>query len=174
MNTPLRIVSRPLQQTVDLHRLVRMQPSELQRLHRSIFGCDTPSGNPEQARRKIAWRIQSEREGGLPESARQHALAIARASSLRIRLNRRNPDSPLPHATVTGIVSDHDSRLPMPGSVIVKEHRGRRIIVRVLDSAFEYDGKRFRSLSAIAKEITGTKWNGMLFFGLANPRAHGR
>jgi len=62
----------------------------------------------------------------------------------------------------------------MPGSVIVKEHRGRRIIVRVLDSGFEYDGRRFRSLSAVAKEITGTKWNGMLFFGLANPRAHGR
>ena len=174
MNTPLRIVSRAPQQPLDLDRLARMQSSELQRLHRSIFGCDTPSGNSEQARRKIAWRIQSEREGGLPESARQHAIAIARESSLRIRLNRRNPDSPLPHATVTGIVSDHDSRLPMPGSVIVKEHRGRRIIVRVLDSAFEYDGKRFRSLSAIAKEITGTKWNGMLFFGLANARAHGR
>ncbi len=174
MNATLRIVSRALQQTVNLDRLARMQPAELRRLHRSVFGCDTPSGNSEQARRKIAWQIQSEKEGDLPESARQHALAIARESSLRIRVHQRNPDSPVPHATVTGIVSEHDSRLPMPGSVIVKEHRGLRIMVRVLDSGFEYDGKRFRSLSAIAREITGTKWNGLLFFGLTMARADGR
>jgi hypothetical protein len=61
----------------------------------------------------------------------------------------------------------------MPGSVLVKEHKGRTIIVHVLDSGFEYDGKRFTSLSAVATAITGTKWNGMLFFGLTKERARG-
>jgi Protein of unknown function (DUF2924) len=78
------------------------------------------------------------------------------------------------HSSVTRIVSDHDSRVPMPGSVIVKEYHGRTILVRVLGEGFDYDGQRFSSLSAIAKSITGTKWNGMLFFGLDKGEPRGR
>jgi hypothetical protein len=62
----------------------------------------------------------------------------------------------------------------MPGTVIVKEHKGATIIVRVLTSGFEYDGRRFSSLSAIARDITGTRWNGFLFFGLGEERSRGR
>ncbi len=80
----------------------------------------------------------------------------------------------LQHSTVTGLVSDHDPRVPMPGSVIVKEYRGRTILIRVLAAGFEWEGRRFASLSAVAKDITGTKWNGLAFFGLAKPRANGR
>jgi len=174
MNAKFQLVSRA-RESVDLDRLARMKPDELQRLHRELFGCDLLFGNAEQARRKIAWRIQAEREGGLPESARQHALAIAREAGFRLRSrlgdHRR---SSLANATVSEIVSDYDPRLPMPGSLIVKEYRGRTLEVHVLNSAFEYDGRRFTSLSAIAKEVTGTKWNGMAFFGLARARAHGR
>lgn len=177
MKAKLRIVRRALD-AIDLDRLARMQPPELQQLHRKLFGCDVSSGNSEQARRRIAWHVQSEREGGLPESARLHALGIARAAGLRIRArtgaNRGETDLPLPHATVTGIISDHDPRLPMPGSVIVKEYRGRTILVQILDDGFEYDGRRCTSLSAIAREITGTKWNGLVFFGLAKGRGRGR
>jgi hypothetical protein len=164
MNEKLRVVTTT--EPIELDRLARMQPNELQRLHQRLFGCAVTSGNSEQARRKIAWRVQSEREGGLPESARQRALAIAKEASLRIHVRRGGAESPLSHATVTGIVSDHDSRLPMAGSILIKEHRGKTVLVRVLDAGFEYDGRRFSSLSAIAKEVTGTKWNGFLFFGL--------
>jgi len=62
----------------------------------------------------------------------------------------------------------------MPGSVIVKEYRGRTILVQILDDGFECDGRRFTSLSAVAREITGTRWNGLLFFGLAKGSARGR
>lgn len=172
MNARLHVVSRL--EPVDLDRLARMQPAELQRLHLRLFGCTVPSGNSELARRKIAWHVQAGREGGLPESARQHALAIAKEARLRIHLRGGSLDSALRHATVTGIVSDHDSRLPMPGSIIVKEYRGKTLVVRVLDDGFEYDGRRFASLSAIAKAITGTKWNGFLFFDLAKEGKRGR
>src|ERR1700722_7914600 len=118
MNAKLRVVSRL--EPVDLDRLARMQPAELQRLHLKLFGCAVSSGNSELARRRIAWRVQSEREGALPESARQHALAIAKEASLRIHVRRGSVETRFHHATVTGIVSDHDSRLPMPGSIIVK------------------------------------------------------
>ena len=171
MNAKLRVVTRA--DRVDLDRLARMRPGELQRLYQDMFGVPVSSGNSELARRKIAWHIQSEREGGLPESARQHALAIAKQAGLRIQVRHRNARALL-HTTVTGIVSDHDSRIPMPGSVLIKEHRGKTVLVHVLDAGFEYDGQRFASLSAIAKKITGTKWNGLAFFGLVKERQGGR
>jgi hypothetical protein len=172
MNTRFQVVSHP--KPVDLDRLARMQPAELQRLYQKLFGRAVPSGNSELARRRIAWHVQAEAEGGVPESARKHALAIAQSANLRIQLQRRVTDSMRKNATVSEIVSDHDSRLPMPGSIIVKDHRGKTIMVRVLDAGFEYDGRRFDSLSAIAKDITGTKWNGFIFFGLAKGGKRGR
>jgi len=171
MSRKLQLVSRA-PDNVDLNRLVRIQTADLQRLHQTLFGCKVPSGNSEQARRRIAWNVQSQREGGLPESARLRALAIAKEASMRIHL-RHGGREPLAHSTVTSIVSDHDSRLPMPGSIIIKQHRGQTLVVRVLDTGFEYGGRLFTSLSAIAKDITGTKWNGFLFFGLVKENQRG-
>jgi hypothetical protein len=62
----------------------------------------------------------------------------------------------------------------MPGSLIVRKYKGQTLVVKVLDEAFEYEGRRFTSLSAIAGEITGTRWNGFAFFGLAKECADGR
>jgi hypothetical protein len=170
MNTEKPYLIRSKRAPLDFDGLARMKLRELQTLYKGIFGRDAPSGNSEYARRRIAWQLQAEKEGGLPESARQHALALARNTGLRARVNanadRRRVGLPLAHATTTRVVFDHDSRLPMPGSVIVKEHKGTRIIVRVLSSGFEYDGRRFSSLSHIARDVTGTRWNGFLFFGL--------
>jgi len=172
MNAKLQLVG-DRRATVDLARLARMPPDELRRLHQALFGRDLPFANAEQTRRKIAFKVQADREGGLPESARKHALGLAKTAGVRLRVRsgiRRQ--RALANASVSAIVYDRDPRLPMPGSVVVKEYRGRTIVVRVLDSAFEYDGRRFTSLTAVATEITGTKWNGLAFFGLT--RAHGR
>ena len=59
-----------------------------------------------------------------------------------------------------------DARLPAPGTVIEREHDGKTIKVTVLDDGFRYGSQTYRSLSAIAKEVTGTSWNGLLFFRL--------
>ncbi len=59
-----------------------------------------------------------------------------------------------------------DRRLPIPGAVISKIYKGNIINIRVLDKGFEYDGKVYRTLSAVAGAITGQHWNGFLFFGL--------
>ena len=61
-----------------------------------------------------------------------------------------------------------DIRLPKPGDVLSRSYKGRAITVRVLESGFEYEGRRFRSLSAIAKAVTGAHWNGLLFFGIVH------
>lgn len=59
-----------------------------------------------------------------------------------------------------------DLRLPVPGDVLNRVYKGRAITVRVLASGFDYEGRRYRSLSAIAKAVTGAHWNGLLFFGI--------
>ena len=64
-------------------------------------------------------------------------------------------------------VEQHDTeRLPRPGGVLTRTFQGKEIKVQVLDAGFGYEGKTWRSLSAIAKAVTGTSWNGFLFFGL--------
>ena len=59
-----------------------------------------------------------------------------------------------------------DMRLPIPGTVITKEYKGQTIEVRVMDGGFEYKGNVYKTLTAIAKLITGAHWNGFLFFNL--------
>jgi len=154
-----------------IERLATLGISELRKIHRELFGRDHTMPNPEFLRRKIAWHLQAEAEGGLPESARQHALAIAR--DVTLRANSR-VSSAAGKATSTAIIPTHDSRLPMPGCLIVKEYKGKTIVVTVLDDGFEFDGRRFTSLSTIANEITGSRWNGFAFFGLTKEGKRGR
>lgn len=61
-----------------------------------------------------------------------------------------------------------DTRVPMPGTQITRTYKGRTVDVMVLPNGFEYDGEVYRSLTAIAKAVTGTHWNGYHFFNLAN------
>lgn len=61
---------------------------------------------------------------------------------------------------------ERDPRLPKPGAILTRTFQGKEIKVEVLDAGFRYDGKTWRSLSGIAKAVSGTPWNGYLFFGL--------
>lgn len=70
-----------------------------------------------------------------------------------------------PHVKKNPQPKRRDVRLPKPGDVLSRHYQGREITVRVLESGFEYEDKRYRSLSAIAKAVTGAHWNGLLFFG---------
>ncbi len=57
------------------------------------------------------------------------------------------------------------------GTQLIKEWKGKRHTVNVKSGFFEYEGKKYSSLSAIASHITGTRWNGWIFFGVKNPHA---
>jgi len=63
-----------------------------------------------------------------------------------------------------------DARIPVFGSTLTRTFRGSIISVKVQPNGFEYQGKTYRSLSAIAMEVTGTRWNGLAFFGLTGAR----
>ena len=158
--------------------LPKMNASQLQAVHQQLFGAEHRIANCQHLRRKIAWQLQARKEGGLPESVRQYAIAIARGAALRLRItenaSRRQAGIPLEQTTTTMVIQTRDARLPMPGSLIVKKYKAETIVVKVLNEGFEYDGRRFASLSAIAGEITGTRWNGFAFFGLEKEGGRGR
>ena len=62
-----------------------------------------------------------------------------------------------------------DSRLPLPGALLSRQWKGRNILVEVLAEGFRYENRHYPSLSAIAVAVTGTRWNGLAFFGLTRP-----
>ena len=162
----------------EIGELPRMGASQLQAVHREMFGAEHRIANCQHLRRKIAWHIQAAKEGGLPESVHQYAVAIARGTELRARItanaSRRRDAIPEERSATTAVIQSHDARLPMPGSLLVKKYKGRTLVVKVLDDGFEYDGRRYTSLSAIAGEITGTRWNGFSFFHLGKEARSGR
>jgi len=155
----------------EIQALARMTVGELKDKYLEVFGEETRSCHKEFLRKRIAWRLQALSEGDLSERARRRAADLANDADLRIR----TPRDPFKHGsaevlsrTTTGTLnSPRDPRLPLPGTLLVREFRGRTIVVKVLDEGFEYDNQRYKSLSAIARKVTGSKWNGFLFFGLA-------
>jgi len=174
--TPLEKTEKPISITAEVARLAGMTVPELRARHEELFGEVAKSHHKEFLARQIAWRLQAEAEGGVPEETRQLALAVARDAPLRVRIEcaAARGLSEADRTATTRLASNHDNRLPMPGGLLAKEHKGETHVVKVLDNGFDYDGRLYRSLSAIAQEITGTKWNGYLFFGIAKEVAHGR
>jgi len=148
--------------------LREMTVGQLCERYREVFGEPTRSRNKDHLRKKIAWRIQELAEGGLSE----HTLArIAElAPNAPVRWRASNGGGAVPTAEPDMV---RDPLLPAPGTVLVREHQGVEHRVTVLEEGFEFRGARYRSLSKVAQEITGTRWNGYLFFRLKS-RAKGR
>jgi len=155
-----------------IDELSKMTVAQLRQKHLEAFGEEARSRHRQFLFRRIAWRIQALAEGGLSERARSRALEIANDADLRIQApnTQFGSDAALdPKLSVSRKVpSALDPRLPPAGSYLEREFKGRRVIVKVLLDGFEFDGKIHRSLSAIAQEVTGTKWNGFLFFNLTS------
>jgi Protein of unknown function (DUF2924) len=147
-----------------IERLRRVKVRELRDRYKEIFGQESRSNHKEYLFRRIAWRLQALAEGDLSERARQRALEIAQDADLRICGPKSNGASP--DATLGRQSSNFNGRLPPAGTELIREFKNRRITVQVLDRGFQYEDRFYKSLSAIAREVTGTQWNGYSFFGL--------
>jgi len=122
-----------------------------------LYGTTAPAYSREHLVRRLAFRVQELAHGGLSDATRAQLRAIAEqdGSGGKVRpLARRNAN---------------DSA-PVPGTVFVREWHGNRHEVRAVADGFEYAGKAYRSLTAVAKAITNQHWNGKLFFGLRDRR----
>jgi hypothetical protein len=128
--------------------------TELKRKWRDLFDREPPPYNRRFLESRLAYRIQELAYGGLSVEV------LERLDALADELDGKKPKrrSPL------------DSR-PIAGTRLIREWNGVEYCVTVRQSDFEYQGRPYKSLSAIAKHITGTQWNGLVFFGLKNTRA---
>jgi hypothetical protein len=154
----------------EIEALRHMTVRQLRQKHAEVLGEATRAHHKQFLFRRIAWRIQALAEGGLSERARLRALEIANDADLRVRAPKTafQQDVEFSSNRADGrLATEADPRLPAAGEEIAREYKGRNIVVRVLQDGFEYEGKIYKSLSAIAREVTGTKWNGFLFFGRA-------
>ena len=140
----------------------------LRKKYQEVFGEESKSSNKQCLFRRIAWRLQADAEGGLSERARRRAAEIV-TDTLRTRAPKELLPSEVPANAIRVVARcqpQRDWRLPPPGTLLTRRLRDRHIIVKVLADGFEFDSRRYRSLSAIAREVTGTRWNGLLFFRL--------
>jgi hypothetical protein len=143
----------------ELAALQQMNPKQLRQKYADVFGEASRSGNKDYLVKRIGWRIQSIAEGGLSERAKARAAELARDADIRMTVPRTI-------TTVTLPAPPMNRRLPMPGAVLTRRYRGRLIQVTVLPKGFEWEGQIYRSLSAVAKAVTGSHWNGYGFFNL--------
>lgn len=131
-------------------QLLALRAMDVASLHAryvELFGREPRSRHREHMYRKVAFRIQERAFGGLS------AVAKKRLDGLMAEIEL--PTAPPARDGLT------------PGTVLTRVWHDRRIEVRVLDDGrFEFEGASYRSLSAIARKVTGTNWNGRAWFGL--------
>ena len=122
---------------------------------RDLFDSEPPPFNRRYLESRLAYRIQELAYGGLkPET-------IKRLEALGERLDGGDKKK-------RGIHADLDR--PINGTRLIREWQGVEQIVTVTADGFDWQGRPYKSLSAIARAITGTRWNGWVFFGLKNHR----
>lgn len=129
----------------DLSALVAMSPVQLSERWAASGGA-APSAPTALLRRLLAQRLQERRHGALP-------VMVAR------ELNRLAGRSSLPAPVIQRHAPTHGTRL-------IREWNGQTIAVEVVEGGFSFDGRIYRSLSQIARVVTGAHWSGPRFFGL--------
>ncbi len=140
-----------------LGRLAALQTlptPELKRQWRELFANEPPAYNRRYLQSRLSYRVQELAYGGLKPETR------ARLESLGEQLDGGN-------VVLRRVRADNR---PLAGTRLVREHGGVEHTVTVLPDGFEWEGRPYRSLSAIARAITGTRWNGWAFFGLKSGR----
>jgi len=152
----------------EVRSLKSMTVGELREKYAEVFDEETRSHNKPYLWRRIAWRMQANEEGGLSDRARRRAEELANIADLRLVAPKKafKTMAPAERTTIRSFSPSHDRRLPMPGAVLTREYRGAKIHVTILDTGFEYEGEVYRSLTAVAKAVTGSHWNGYHFFRL--------
>lgn len=160
--------------TKEVANMERLSVGALCERYREVFGEDTKARNKQWLIKRIAWKLQANEEGDISERARKLAMEIAQSSDIRTsapKIRTRPIEATLETAT-TIITPPADSRLPVAGTVLMKNYKGRSIQVRVLPNSFEFEGDQYKTLTSIARIVTGQKnINGFQFFKLGKAEA---
>jgi hypothetical protein len=153
----------------EIEQMRQATVGELRVKYLELFGQPSRSNHKQFLFRRVAWRLQALAYGELSEQARQRALALAQDVDLRIKAPVHlvaAADQVLQPTLRSRRKPGRDQRLPKPGSVLTREYKGQFVVVQILPDGFQYQDRFFKSLSAIARQATGTAWNGYEFFRL--------
>ncbi len=129
--------------------------ADLKQLWRELYDREPPPYNRPFLVKRLAYRIQELAMGGL--SARAEAKLDRLMAEEDLRVKGKQP------------LRKGDR--PISGTRLIREWQGVEHTATVLDDGYEYQGRRYKSLSAIARAITGTRWSGPLFWGLRSHRS---
>jgi len=151
----------------EMAALEGMSTGQLCERYAELFGQPVRTRHRAYLIRKIAWRLQAVAEGDLTERARQRAAELADDAEVRVMPPKAATPQP---ATLKVTDAAADPRLPAPGTAIVRKYKGRTVRVLVVADGFEYEGQRYKSLSAVAKAVTGSHCNGFRFFNLEDAK----
>jgi hypothetical protein len=121
---------------------------ELKQMWRELFDKEPPGFSRNYLISRLAYRIQELAHGGLKPATRARLDALADALARKRVVNG-----------------------PVVGTQLIREWRGIEHMVTVLADGFEWEGRRYKSLSAVARAISGTRWNGWAFFGMKRERS---
>ena len=128
---------------------------DLKAMWRDLFEKEPPPYNRRFLESRLAYRIQELAYGGLKPETRKRLEALGEQFADRNITRRRI----------------RDDVMPIAGTRLLREWQGIEHTVTVLTEGYEWQGRPYRSLSAVARAITGTRWNGLVFFGLKSQRA---
>ena len=128
--------------------------TDLKQMWRDLYDREPPPYNKPFLVKRLAYRLQELAYGGLSVGA--EAKLAERIEEEDLRAKGKGPV--------------RRSDRPIVGTRLVREWKGVDHTATVLEDGFEYQGRRYKSLSAVARAITGTRWNGPLFWGLRNHR----
>ncbi len=145
---------RPNNVIKQIAALKKMKTPELKERWRVLFGGEPPGYNRVLLIKRLAYRIQELAYGGLSNETRQRMDNLLDANGF----------DDIGRTDVVKSRVRHDT--PIAGTRLIRTWEGEDHEVLVLRKGFEYRGKPYKSLSAIARAITGSRWNGPLFFGL--------
>lgn len=151
----------------EVARLQKLTCGELRDEFATVTGETTTAKNRKWLIRRIVWRMQANIEGGLSETAIRKIRELAGGADLRVTspVSRQLPDEAAKRTKKVATGSISNATL-LPGTLLTRVYKGDQIRVRVTTQGFEYEGELFRSLSAVAKHITGSHWSGTKFFKL--------
>ncbi len=145
----------------------RMTVNQLREKYDEVFGEPTNGRHKQWLIKRIAWRMQANAEGSLSERARRRAMELANDADLRVTMPRtKKSKSGAKTIAVSTPTKTQLSTHLLPGMLLQRLYKGNTIRVTVLTDGFEWEGDRYKSLTAVAKAVTGKHWNGFHFFGL--------
>jgi hypothetical protein len=147
--------------------LEKLPMQKLRERFAQCYGHTPTTRNRAHLVKKILWAIQRDLLGDISEATRRKALIIADDRDVKGRfpnLQRLNAEETKKPTLTLGY--QPEGPVLLPGTLLHRKYRGENIRVLILKNGFEWNGEFYKSLSATARAITGTRWNGKLFFGL--------